>query len=460
MTKIVLRILKYFLLVVAILLFLVIIAINLPFVQSFLTKKGNSILAEKEIPVRIGKFSFLINGNISIEELEMIPSENDTIVYVKNVRADIDLISLLSKQILVNKVRLNDAVVNLIHNPETDQLNLISAFTNNSNSKKEINKDENKPDSWDIKAKRASLKNVRFKYSDPASGVLVKQSLAEGNISIDEMSLKNQNIDIESIELIKPIGFVGVWEGTNSNADDETTTKTNWKFSAKDINFEALYFELDLPDDGQKMNVSLVEGEISKAHVSLFNNEIGVKEIELNAPEVTFLKDSLIVINSKTLETGNPESISIPMLDWTIVSEKITIDNGFLNSVDKTQSPEQKNPYLPLQKFNTTIKDAKITPEAYNITLDKITLEFSDMIKINRGELSFNYNSNHNYSLNSDIESVLLNEREQKISLITKITGDWKKLQIITILPQYHKTRCDQHTYIDKWMNKYIIVVY
>src|SRR6185436_8640414 len=113
-TKKVIRILKYVLLFLLLLVILFVGLINLPFVQRKITGTVNNTFSKNGLPIHVGELSFLLNGKIEIHQLEIKSRSGDTIVYAGNVNVSLSPIALFSNRILIYNVELSEAVVNLL----------------------------------------------------------------------------------------------------------------------------------------------------------------------------------------------------------------------------------------------------------------------------------------------------------------------------------------------------------
>ena len=120
------HILKILCLYLALLFFLLVGAVNLPFVHSSITKKANNIFHEKGLPLHIGKITLLISGKIGLEQAEIITGSSDTILYAGNVNIAFRPLPLLFKRVVIKELTLNDAVVNLLTDSITGKLTLLS----------------------------------------------------------------------------------------------------------------------------------------------------------------------------------------------------------------------------------------------------------------------------------------------------------------------------------------------
>lgn len=416
--KKVVRVLKCLFLALVLLFVLLVGAVNLPFVHKAITKKTNTILSEKGLPVHIGKISLLLNGKIGISQIEIIKPEADTVVYAGKVSIDLRPLPLLSKEVIINSVHLSDAVINILTDSVTGEINIVSVFkSTESPPKPEVeNVNSENKDPWDIKVKSVKLKKIRFIYSDPPGGMLVKENLAKAEIDFDSFSLLNRQIDVENIEIDKPVGMVSVWEGSKKKIK-ESESASAWKFSGKNLEISDLIFTLDQPDNGQRIDVTLKEGKISLEKLDLATSEILVNRIKLNKPEVTFTS------NSKTQAATAPEStptFTIPAFSWKILAETLEISDGNLDYKNSnTEKTPESEKWLPVHELNASFENIGLTPAGYTLNLENLSFDLADKLKIKSGSLKFSTDSLQNIELKTDLSALVAGN---KISGITKET--------------------------------------
>jgi translocation and assembly module TamB len=421
----------------ALLILLIIGAVNLPFVHTFLTKKTNTILAEKGIPIHVGKLTLLINGKIGLKQLEIISNNSDTIIYAGKASVDVRPLPLLKKRVVVRNINLENVVANIIFDEQTGELNIISLISKNESDETIVLKDTKTTTqtgvNWEIQVGDIELKNIRFIYSDPQSGILVEQNLEKAKIEFDYFSLLNEQIDVENIEITKPEGMVAIWETTNIS-EEETDSETTWKFSLKNLEISNLLFELDQPDAGQSMKFSLNEGQVSLEKLDLATQEILVEKIKLNKPLVTILTSE----QNSTPATidEEPTDFSLPKIPWIIQLKKAEIENGFFTTSSANNIPDAStDKWLPVNGLNASFSNILLTPSVYQLNLEKLSFSLAETVEIESGNLSFSSDSLENLELKAYF-SAIINEnktwpaKKTKMEFITDITGSTADIDI------------------------------
>src|SRR6185437_1576002 len=107
-------IVKVFLWIIASILFLimlVLILIQTSFVQNFARKKVVSYLQKKlKTEVQIGKLGVDFPTTLSLQNIFIADQSKDTLVFGKEIKVNIDMVKLISKNIDIKEITLNGIV--------------------------------------------------------------------------------------------------------------------------------------------------------------------------------------------------------------------------------------------------------------------------------------------------------------------------------------------------------------
>ena len=428
------HIIKYLLLVLILLFLLIVGAVNLPVVHKAITKKTNSILRERGIPVQVGKITLLLNGKIGINELAMIEPPHDTIIYIGKLKVNLSPLPLLSNKIFINEIILNDAVINIVRDTITDKLQIISAFNPTGKENEKLQADSTKINkTWDINARTIQLKNIRFLYSDFNGGILVKEKLDEAKIDLDKFSLIDKQVDVKSIEINKPAGVVSVWQG-KEKPEKVTAQNSPWVFTAKTIEINDVIFALEQPDFGQRIDVTLKNGNFSLQKMELETQKILVDQIGLKQPEVTFLYNEKILTD--TLQKESSETFSIPYSPWTIISERLNIVDGKLDYTTSTNGQTTSlDRRLQINKLNASFDKTWLSPKDYSLNLEEVSFNLDSTLVIDSGSINFELDSLQSTTLQINLSALLKDKKgwftkKQSLNFNAKIVGNTSSLQI------------------------------
>ncbi len=408
------KILNYLVLTLVLLFVLLVAIINLPAVHKVITSKANQVLADAGIPVHIGKFTLLINGKIGIENVEIIATGSDTIIYAGNASVNFRPLPLLFKRVEIESIYLDKVVVDIKSDEKTGELNLVSVFSTDSNPKK-VTKDTTKTAAgkpWEISLKNVILKNIRFSYFDQQGGISIVQNLKKAQFSFSTFSLLNQTIIADKITLDEPDGMVGIW-ASEALPEDEPTGPTSWKFALNKLNVSNLKFLLDQPESGTQLEIKLKEGNLSLKNLDLAEQKIETGEIELKQPEIDYISTGTIP-ETTAQEEETTVKIAFPELPWEIISEKILVADGSLNLKNETGETDQElEKWLPVSHLNFTLNTISLAPEKSTLNLEKLSAKIGTSIDLTSGVLSFEADSAQNINLKTNLTVAEITDRKK-----------------------------------------------
>ncbi len=428
------RVFQTLIISVALIFVLLVGAVNLPFVHTFLTSQTNHFLSKKEIPLHIGKISLLLNGKIGISEIEIIETGNDTVIYAGFASVDVKPFPLFSKRVIVNKLNLSNVVAHLATNDSTGQLNIISVFTAGKNTPDTPEKDTAQTaSSWEINVKEVVANNISFKYDDKPGGILVELKLEKAKIEFSSFSLLNKQIDIAEVKLDTPVGKVAIWQTEKPETENDGEMLA-WNFSANELKINNLNFVFEQPDLQQQLAITLKKGEFTLEKLNLAAHEIKIGNIKLTKPVVTFAHGKPAANENTPKNTA--AVFTLPVLPWTIFSEKLVIDDGsfFYHPADSLQMAALEK-WLPVEALNATFYSTELSPSGYKLKLKNLSFELANTLKINESALFFEADSMQSMKLNIRLIALLKEKqawlaKKTALTFNTRIEGNTAELLI------------------------------
>ena len=257
------KIFRFSIFTLAALFVLLLLAVNLPPGQKFITSRVNGFFRDKNIPAHVDRITLLLDGRIGLKELRLIQNSEDTVLYVRDLRISFNPIPLLFKKVRVANIFLDHAVVNLATNDSTGILNLIAFFSSGPKNK-DTTKVKKKP--WDIQVGSVSVDNIRFNYRDVYHGIQLENSLQNLFARFSRFSLLTKEIYADYINLER-IRFHMITNTPHVPKNPGTGTPATWKFNLKNADLKDILFSSDQPETKKRLMATLGEGTISKSHV-------------------------------------------------------------------------------------------------------------------------------------------------------------------------------------------------
>ena len=182
------------------LLLLVIILIQVPSVQNFVKDKAITYLHKKiKTKVSLDHISIKFPKDVVLEGFYFEDQKKDTLLAGKRLEVDVDLFKLVSSELEINSVSLENATANISRN-KNGVFNfdyIIKAFES-----KETEKPKD-PDSkpFKISVVKVNLDNVKFHFKDDYSKNDVRVRLTHFDTKFKEFDLDKMNFNIPNIAL-------------------------------------------------------------------------------------------------------------------------------------------------------------------------------------------------------------------------------------------------------------------
>jgi translocation and assembly module TamB len=414
----ILKILKYFSFCVAFLLVMVLLGVNLPYSQRLITAKANEIFLRKDLPVHVERITLLINGDIGLRELRII-SGMDTVIAVRHIKIAIRPLPLLLKKLIVRRISIDDALVNLKDDKATGKLNIISLFApaqKSPNIKK-------KPGSWDIRVQRASLKKINFSYHSAFRGIQMKYAVDELYIRFSTFSLINKQLYADYLDLKNVKGSMVL--KSVAKKDSEEKIPATWKFKLNESALKNIIFSLDRPEEKQRIEASLGKGNLLEVGFELAGKRISYGRIQLSNPVLALFAAAG---DSKNKTHSNQETGGSFPGPWSISGSNLKIYKGAVHTYLYDGKSPLKEAYglVQLTELTTSLKDLQLSSQASSFNMNRLSFMLENGFQLNKGRLVFGSDSTLNTTLKANLKtkhsriSIEIEARDELASIITK----------------------------------------
>ena len=195
-----LRVLLWCLVSVITLLLLLIILIQIPSVQNYVKDKAVTYLQDKiKTKVSLDHISIKFPKDIVLEGFYFEDQKKDTLLAGKRLELDVDLFKIVSSELEINSVSLENVKANISRNKK-GVFNfdyIIKAF---ESKEPKVEDPDSKP--FKISVVKINLDNVNFNFKDDYSKNDVRVKLTHFDtkfkeFDLDKMNFNSPNIDLE-----------------------------------------------------------------------------------------------------------------------------------------------------------------------------------------------------------------------------------------------------------------------
>ncbi|CAN5564622.1 translocation/assembly module TamB domain-containing protein [soil metagenome] len=298
------------------LIIIVIVALQIPATQNFITGKAINFLEERiGTRVELAEINIGFPKSIVIRDFYMEDQSQDTLLYAHRLAVNVDMFGFLRQEIQINSIELERMTAHVYRTLPDSTFNfdyIIDAFAS-----EEEQSEDTTESAWDISLYELGLQDIYLTYRDEVTGNDVNLRLGEFELEMDEFDL-NQNIFHVGLIALNDtrLRVIQSKEPPEEEVIDESPDE-----EAPDT------FDYDVALNRFTMNnVDLDYQNLVSAQQLLFNiGEFQIRGDEINLPGQ--------VINLK--------SISLHNSDLQIVLNENVVADSIAKDVEKTISEKE-----------------------------------------------------------------------------------------------------------------------
>ncbi len=256
------RVLLRILVILIAFLFSLILILNIPSVQTFITQKIiNSIEAKSGSQLSIGYVNIGLPNTVELREIYIQDQNKDTLLYLHTLNVNIDLFKLFSNKFYVKSLNIENLVTNIHRKQSESKFNFqffIDVFS------EQMSDTAGTPaEPWLIEVKDISLKNFRATFADAQAdidarialsnfeGILKYFDINKKQIIVDRFSLRSTSLKIVSTQVENII------KTSKTKADSKHVEESNnkekyianflpdWNISINDFSLEGIDIQYD-----------------------------------------------------------------------------------------------------------------------------------------------------------------------------------------------------------------------
>ncbi|OMQ09482.1 translocation/assembly module TamB [[Flexibacter] sp. ATCC 35103] len=349
-----LRILLWCVVSIIALLLLIIVLIQVPSIQNYAKDKAITYLHNKiKTKVSLDHISIKFPKDVVLEGFYFEDQNKDTLLAGKRLEVDVDLFKLVSSELEINSVSLENVTANISRNKK-GAFNfdyIIKAF---ESKEPKVEDPDSKP--FVISVVDVNLDNIKFNFKDDFAKNDIKVNLTHFDTKFKEFDLDKMNFDIPNINL-KGLKLVLDQDVVEKIA--EVSVKTVDTISKrKDFNLNLGKISLSQIDIAYDNKDSKLDSGIKLGNLNLSVNKIDLNNqlLDFDTFELKNLKGNLrLGAKDKQIKTPSLDSTAIKQAGWKVKLNDVDIENIAFRFDDMQSKPVLKGidySHLDLDKFN------------------------------------------------------------------------------------------------------------
>lgn len=356
---------------VLVLLVLAVVLIRLPSVQNFIVGKVTGYVSSKtHTRVELKHLFIAFPKSIVIEDLFAEDLQHDTLLHVRELKVNINLLALLKNEVSISNVRLAGANANIRRSTVDSTYNFnffIEAFSTGNKTKPVKDKE---PSKWKIEVGEVELEDIRALFDDSIGGTVIKGRI--GRLHLDMNSMDINNLSFKGKELNLENTDITLLQNLPGKDSPDTAIVVMPLLALNKLKLNNVAFRYERKPSGQVIDVKVGDAYGEPENIDLNAHRVLVKELRLaNAStRIELMRDG----QADTAQSNVDSAINHP---WVVSAGKLKLENVNFN-LDFTNVSAQPAGvdynHLALSNVNIDIQDAyysalKTTADIRNISL-------------------------------------------------------------------------------------------
>ncbi|MDQ3394777.1 MAG: hypothetical protein M3512_11785, partial [Bacteroidota bacterium] len=373
-----------FISVVALLL-IVVVALQIPATQNFLTQKAISFLEEKiGTRVELAEINVGFPKSIVIKGFYLEDQKQDTLLYAHRLAVNVDMLGLIRNEIQINGIELEGVTAHVFRSMPDSTFNFDYILDSFASKEEKIVEEDTTASAWDISLYELNLRDIYLTYNDEVTGNDVNVKLGAFNLEMDEFDLSQNKFHIGLVELNNTRAKVVQSKLTPDEDDDEDAPEAfAIDFGLDRVIVDNVNIDYQNTISAQHLKFALGELRIKGDDIDLQNQRIKLRKIDLHNSDIQFAFNEKIEADSVVKE----------------VEKAATEKEGEEDGVQMAFFLDELNLSGNRIRFNN-----------YNEPQQKAGMDFNHLdingLKININEIEF-----HDQIVKADIQQFAFNEK-------------------------------------------------
>ena len=326
--KKILKVTGYFLLGIFVLLLIIVLSLQTRWAKNLIRDKVQNYVQHKtNTTFEIGQIDFSFPKWIEIDGLFMLDKANDTLVWGKQVKIDVDMIALIQSKYVINKVVIDQFYVNL-YNKEADSTYNYQFILDAFSSKKTAVKEPDTTQVLNLIVKDIDITHTQFKQKDYYLGTFIDANLQKFHINLDSIDLQKLHVDVNDL-MVEGLDFRYLITKPQKTSDGKTPNPL-FTINKTIVKNSHIYFE-------NKPDYLLTDNYINYLDIVDLNNTTqlntySTSSIVLNNSAFLFQHKSenevvKVVADTLTAIANNNTSLGIIIKDIALQNNSVVYNN-------------------------------------------------------------------------------------------------------------------------------------
>jgi translocation and assembly module TamB len=399
--RLILKSLLWIILGVFSLIAIVLITIQFPKPQQYLTNKITRYLSQKlHTKVALVKISVAFPKDISLTDLYIEDLHQDTLLFAHSLKVNLNLFDLLSKKLELKDIGIEQLTAHVYREFPDTTFNysfIVKAFTGKKEKPvQEVEKDSTK-ENFQFTIKNIHLKDIYLTYKDTVSGTNAAVVLGGLETGFDEFDLDKQKIHLHAIELKNTTARVA--QSIPLKTDTSVSQPFAFDIGVKKIDLTRVKFTYLNAENYQDLRADLGKFLVEADKIDIGKERIALKNISLSESAIVYTLNKTITADSiaKAVTQKEP-STNERKSNWVITLDQLDLQNNSFAYDNKNTVPLTAGidfNHLMLRGINIDGEEIHVAPDNIKLVLNDLNLKEDKGFELKKFSTRLTYDTTH-----------------------------------------------------------------
>ena len=324
------------------LIILAVAALQFHGVQQYVVQKIISSISNKtHTRIEVGAVDIAFTHSVVLQDIFVEGRQRDTLLSIRTLAVDVNLLSLLSHDINVTNIRIDSLTAHITRTLPDSSFNfdfILNALSPNSTAA-DKNLDTSSGPQWEIRLGALSLNSAYATYDDAVSGLGLRFQIGTLKAAVDGFDLNNLKFHVDDLFLSNSAASVTL---TKESHPDTTRSKAV-DVGVRSLSLANIHFIYENISAGEQCGVELGSSTLLAEKVDLPSHRIAVKNFMLENTNI-----ALVLPPPKNHHKSKPADADV--LPWVISLDRLRFDNNSFRydglGAAKTKGVDPNHPRL------------------------------------------------------------------------------------------------------------------
>lgn len=297
----------------------------------------------------MGKVDIDLPSQVEVHEIYVGGQKRDTLLYTSSIEADVNLLGLFQKQLVVQNVQLTGVVAHVRRTLPDSSFNfgyILDSFATDTPAQQQVQQQptDTAGGGFTFKILGVELKEIYATYYDEVTGMDALLRLGFFNTELSEFDLDKEVVTVELVELAETNGRLTIFKETPPAPEEADTSAFTWNVGLNKLAVEEVDFTFKNLVEPMEMVYEIGHLQADVKELDLANQRYVVKTLSLDSSYGLVSSGAVPTADSLNTEAALPDPAQTDTTSEEgppiiVEAEKLVLNNNEFHFHNMAEAP-------------------------------------------------------------------------------------------------------------------------